>query len=68
MPPWLVGVLGVALTLGLLAWWFVSNVPPDTDEKARASYQAGFEAGKRLRQQQDAAPAQPPSTDVPAER
>ena len=66
MPPWVVGVLGVLLAAGAFAWWFVSNLPPGAEEKARASYQAGFEAGKR--QQEDARRAAGGSTQPGPER
>ena len=68
LPGWLVAVLGVLLAAGALLWWFVSNAPPDTDEKARASYQAGFEAGKRRAQQEDARRTEGRSTEPAPER
>jgi hypothetical protein len=48
-PRWLVVAGGVALGLALVFAYVVNNLPPDTDELMRASYERGFDAGRDQR-------------------
>ena len=47
IPGWLVAVGGVALGLAIVIGYVLTNLPPDAAEKARASYERGYEAGSR---------------------